>query len=159
MSFILEHFTNELSVFLLAMMPISELRGSIPLGISLGLPPIEVFIISVVGNILPVPILLKVFKPIIRYIARTRVFRRPAGYILRKVDKGSEKVLKYELFGLFLLVAIPIPTTGVWTGCGVASFLKLDYKKSLLMISLGVITAGIIVMSLSLLGVAFVNMR
>ncbi|HBH12239.1 MAG: Small multidrug export protein (QacE) [Clostridiales bacterium 38_11] len=159
MGFVLEHFTNELSVFLLAMMPIAELRGSIPLGISLGIPPIEVFIISVMGNILPVPILLKVFKPIIRFIARTRLFSRPAGYILRKVDKGSEKVLKYELFGLFLLVAIPLPTTGVWTGCGVASFLKLGYKKSLLMISLGVLTAGIIVISLSLLGVAFVNMR
>lgn len=157
MNFIVEHFRNVMSVFLLAMMPISELRGSIPLGIGLGLPPFEVFIISVVGNILPVPILLKVYKPIIRYIARTRLFKRPASYILNKVDKGSEKVLKYELFGLFLLVAIPIPTTGVWTGCGVASFLKLDYKKSLLVISLGVIAAGVIVMSLSLLGVAFVN--
>jgi uncharacterized membrane protein len=149
MYFFIENLSAEMSIFLLSMLPISELRGAIPLGISMGLPPWEVYLISVAGNILPVPILLKVLRPLISYIARTRLLRKPASYIVQKIDKGSEKVLKYELLGLFILVAVPLPTTGAWTGCGVASFLKLDYKKSFIYISLGIIVAGLIMLLLS----------
>jgi uncharacterized membrane protein len=149
MYFFIENLSAEMSIFLLSMLPISELRGAIPLGISMGLPPWEVYLISVAGNILPVPILLKVLRPLISYIARTRLLRKPASYIVQKIDKGSEKVLKYELLGLFILVAVPLPTTGAWTGCGVASFLKLDFKKSFIYISLGIMVAGLIMLLLS----------
>ena len=140
---------KELSVFILSMIPISELRGSIPYGISIGLTPYNAFIISIIGNIAPVPFLLKLYRPIIRWIARSTFLRKPASMIVNKVDRSSKKVKKYELWGLFLLVAIPLPTTGVWTASAVASFLKLSYKKSIFFISLGVIAAGIIVLSIS----------
>ncbi|MDW7669347.1 MAG: small multi-drug export protein [Bacillota bacterium] len=140
---------KELSVFILSMVPISELRGAIPYGISIGLSPYNAFVISVIGNIIPVPFLLKLYRPIIRWIARSTFLKRPASMIVKKVDRSSQKVRKYELFGLFLLVAIPLPTTGVWTASAVASFLKLSYRKSIFFISLGVLAAGLIVLSIS----------
>ena len=141
---------KEISVFILSMVPKSELRGAIPYGISLGLSPYNAFVISVIGNIIPVPFLLKLYRPIIRWIARSTFLRKPASIIVNKVDRSSKKVRKYELWGLFLLVAIPLPTTGVWTASAVASFLKLNYRKSIFYISLGVLAAGIIVLSISL---------
>jgi uncharacterized membrane protein len=150
MSEFLSLMEKELSVFILSMVPIFELRGAIPYGISLGLSPYNAFIISVIGNIIPVPFLLKLYRPIIRWIARSTFLRKPASMIVNKVDRSSKKVKKYELWGLFLLVAIPLPTTGVWTASAVASFLKLNYRKSIFYISLGVIAAGIIVLSVSL---------
>jgi len=149
MSEILSLIGKELSVFILSMVPISELRGAIPYGISIGLSPYNSFVISVIGNIIPVPFLLKLYRPIIRWIARSTFLRKPASMIVNKVDRSSQKVRKYELWGLFLLVAIPLPTTGVWTASAVASFLKLSYKKSIFFISLGVLAAGIIVLSIS----------
>ncbi len=149
MSEILSLIGKELSVFILSMVPISELRGAIPYGISIGLSPYNSFVISVIGNIIPVPFLLKLYRPIIRWIARSTFLRKPASMIVNKVDRSSRKVRKYELWGLFLLVAIPLPTTGVWTASAVASFLKLSYKKSIFFISLGVLAAGIIVLSIS----------
>ncbi|MBN2285823.1 MAG: small multi-drug export protein [Tissierellales bacterium] len=156
MNVLIENLNQELSIFILSMMPISELRGAIPLGIGMGMPAWKVYIIAVLGNILPVPILLKIFRPAISYIARTRYLRKFSGYVVRKIDKGSEKIVKYELLGLLLLVAIPLPTTGAWTGCGVASFLKLDYMKSFIYISLGVMVAGLIVLLLSFVGFSVV---
>ena len=156
MNILIENLNQELSIFILSMMPISELRGAIPLGIGMGMPAWKVYIIAVIGNILPVPILLKIFRPVISYIARTRYLRKFSGYVVRKIDKGSEKIVKYELLGLLILVAIPLPTTGAWTGCGVASFLKLDYMKSFFYISLGVMLAGLIVLLLSFVGFSVV---
>jgi uncharacterized membrane protein len=150
MSEISNFIGKELSVLILSMMPISELRGAIPYGISIGLSPYNAFVISVIGNIIPVPFLLKLYQPIIRWIARSTFLRRPASMIVNKVDRSSQKVRKYELWGLFLLVAIPLPTTGVWTASAVASFLKLSYRKSIFFISLGVLAAGIIVLSIFL---------
>jgi len=91
-------------------------------------------------------------------VARTRLLRRPAAYVLKKVNKGSNKVIRYELLGLFLLVAIPLPTTGAWTGSAVAAFLKLDFKKSFLFIFMGVITAGVIMLAISTAGASFWRM-
>jgi len=157
MDFFINNFNNEMAVFLLSMMPISELRGSIPLGISLGLSPLKSFAISLFGNIIIIPFLLLLFKPTIRFFARTNLLKKPAAFIVKKIDQRASKVIKYELIGLFLLVAIPLPTTGAWTGCGVASLLKLDYKKSLIYISAGVISAGLIVLLLSLIGLSLIK--
>ncbi len=154
MSEFLSLIEKEISVFILSMLPISELRGAIPYGISLGLSPFNTLIISIIGNIIPVPFLLKLYRPIIRWIARSTFLRKPASMIVNKVDESSKKVRKYELWGLFLLVAIPLPTTGVWTASAVASFLKLNYRNSLFYIFLGVLAAGIIVLLISL-GVSF----
>lgn len=143
---------NEIIVMFFSALPIVELRGGIPLGISMGFTPFESFILSVIGNLIPIPFLLKLYRPIIRYIARTKLLVKPASWVVKKVDSSTSKVIKYEMLGLFLLVAIPLPTTGAWTGSAVAAFLKIDFRKAWVIISLGVIAAGLIVLSLSYLG-------
>lgn len=143
---------NELIVIFFSALPILELRGGLPLGISMGFTPLQSFLLSVIGNLIPIPFLIKLYRPIIRYIARSKYFVKPASWVVKKVDSSSKKVKKFELLGLFLLVAIPLPTTGAWTGSGVAAFLKLDFNKSWLIISLGVVTAGLIMLILSYVG-------
>lgn len=142
----------ELIVILFSALPVVELRGGIPLGISMGFTPLESFLLSVIGNLIPIPFLLKLYRPIIRYVARTKLLVKPASWVVKKVDSSTSRVIKYEMLGLFLLVAIPLPTTGAWTGSAVAAFLKIDFKKAWIIISLGVVVAGLIVFLLSYLG-------
>lgn len=145
-----EEIKREILVMFIAAMPISELRGAIPLGISLGLSPIHSTFISIIGNILIIPILLKILNPIMNYLEKTIIFSKTIGWIKRRTLKKTKSTIKkYSLFGLFILVAIPIPTTGAWTGCIAASLLKLNYKEALFVISSGVLTAGIIVSTIS----------
>lgn len=148
-----ESVKNELIVVFFSMLPIVELRGGIPLGISMEFTLFKSFILSVIGNLIPIPFLIKLYIPIIRFIARSKLFVKPASKIVNKVNSSSKKVKKFEMLGLLLLVAIPLPTTGAWTGSMVAAFLKLDFKKSWLIISLGVVLAGIIMMILSYFGI------
>ncbi len=141
---------REILVIIVAAMPLSELRGAIPLGISLGLSPIHSTIISILGNMMIVPILLKILNPLMNYLERTALFSKFIGWVKRRTMKRTRNTIKkYSLLGLFILVAIPIPTTGAWTGCIAASLLKLDYKKALFVILSGVLTAGIIVSTIS----------
>lgn len=147
---LLEELKREILVILMAAMPISELRGAIPLGISLGLSPIHSTIISIIGNMAIVPILLKILNPVMNYLEKTFLFSKFIGWIKRRTLKRTRATIKkYSLLGLFILVAIPVPTTGAWTGCIAATLLKLDYKNALLVILSGVFTAGIIVSTIS----------
>ncbi|MCF6459932.1 COG2426 family protein [Clostridium sp. Cult3] len=147
---LLEEVKREILVIIVAAMPLSELRGAIPLGISLGLSPIHSTIISILGNMMIVPILLKILNPLMNYLERTALFSKFIGWVKRRTMKRTRNTIKkYSLLGLFILVAIPIPTTGAWTGCIAASLLKLDYKKALFVILSGVLTAGIIVSTIS----------
>lgn len=146
---LIEELQIELMVIFFAMMPIIELRGAIPLGISLGLSPLHSTILSIIGNIAIVPFLLKLLQPIMKYFEKTVVFSKTIGWVKRRSMKKADIIKKYSLIGLFIFVAIPVPTTGVWTGSIIASILKLDFKKALLSISLGIITAGIIVATIS----------
>lgn len=142
--------TIEWIVFLTAMTPISELRGAIPLGISLGMSPINSTVISLIGNLLIVPILLLILRPIFEYFKTIKQLRN---WINRYEERAAHKVKnyrKFRLIGLFLLVAIPIPTTGVYTGVVAANMLKISFKNAWLAISAGVITAGLIVYLISL---------
>ena len=145
-----EEIKIEILVMIVAAMPITELRGAIPLGISLGLSPVHSTAISIVGNIAIVPILLKVLEPVMNYFEKTLLFSKTIGWIKRRTLKKTKSTIKkYSLLGLFVLVAVPIPTTGVWTGCIAASLLKLNYRDALLVISSGVLTSGIIVHAIS----------
>lgn len=146
---IMESIKIELIVIFFSMLPISELRGAIPLGISLGLSPVHSAFISVLGNILIIPILLKLLNPIMQYFEKTKIFKSTIGWVKNRSMKKSQLIKKYSLVGLFIFVAIPLPTTGVWTAAVIASLLKLNYKKALISLSLGVVTAGIIVLSVS----------
>ena len=141
---------REIMVILVAAMPLSELRGAIPLGISLGLSPIHSTVISIIGNMAIVPILLKILNPVMDYFEKTVLFSKTIGWVKRRTLKRTRSTIKkYSLLGLFILVAIPIPTTGAWTGCIAASLLKLDYRKALFVILSGVLVAGLIVSTIS----------
>ncbi|EOD00945.1 COG2426 family protein [Caldisalinibacter kiritimatiensis] len=153
---IISVFKKEMLVILFAMTPVFELRGAIPLGITLGFEPIHSTILSIAGNIIPVPLLLKLLKPTFRYFEKTKVFGGIIDWIKRRTLRRSEKVRKYKVFGLYLLVAIPLPTTGAWTGCIAASLFEIDFKQAFPAIVAGVITAGIIMLILSYMGMQIV---
>lgn len=146
---ILEVIKDEFLVIALAAAPISELRGAIPFGIKLGFSPLHSTILSIIGNLLIVPVLLLCLKPIFRFLGKFKIFEGILAWIRKRTIRRSAKVKKYSTLGLFLLVAIPLPTTGAWTGCLAATFFNIDFKSALLAISSGVIAAGIIVFSIS----------
>ncbi len=140
---------HELAVFIVSMLPIIELRGAVPFGISLGMDWQVVFILSVVGNVLPVPFIIMFFRPIIDYLEKTKLFGKIASKLKNRTKSKVSNVTKYKMFGLFLFVAIPIPGTGAWTGAAIAALMKMRIKHSLPAILLGVIGAGIIMTAVS----------
>ncbi len=147
---LLGNIKKELLVLGVAAMPLSELRGAIPLGISLGLSPLYSTILSIIGNILPVPFLLKILEPLVNYLEKTTIFSKSINWLKRRtLKKSRNKIRKYSTLGLFILVAIPLPTTGVWTGCLAAILFKMDLKEGFIAIASGVVVAGIIVFILS----------
>ncbi len=146
---LLEELQTELIVIFFAMLPIIELRGAVPLGISLGLSPIHSTILSIIGNMIIVPFLLKLLHPIMAYFERTVIFSKTVGWVKRRSMSKAAIIKKYSLLGLFIFVAIPMPGTGAWTGSVIASLLKMNFRKALLSISLGIITSGIIVATIS----------
>ena len=138
-----------LSVFGMAMLPIIELRGAIPFGLyALGLDIVPVMILSILGNILPVPFLILFGGKVLRYFASFVTFGKPFRKILEIGEKKVGKMKKTIFWGLLTFVAIPLPGTGAWTGCLAAITLGLDMKKSFLPIVLGVFGAGAIIMTL-----------
>ncbi|MBU5427820.1 small multi-drug export protein [Tissierella pigra] len=146
---LIEELRIEIMVIFFSMLPIVEVRGAIPLGISLGLSPVHSAILGIIGNIIIVPFLLKLLYPIMSFFEKTVIFSKTIGWIKRRSMKKSRTIKKYSLIGLFIFVAVPIPTTGAWTGSVIASMLKLDFKKSLMAISLGVVSSGLIVLTIS----------
>lgn len=144
-----QYFSAEISVFLISMMPIVELRGAIPLGVGLGMDPMRAAIIAVIGNSLIVPILLLLINPLFTRFKKLKSLR---GFVNKYEDRAAKKIgryRQYRLLGLFLLVAIPLPMTGAYTGCVAAVITKVSVKKASLAIIGGVITAGVIVYLLS----------
>ena len=131
---------------LVSMVPIIELRGGLPFGVALGLPYHLAFPAAVLGNLIPAPF-------IIVYIRR--IFELMRKYLPRLnglVDR-MEEVTKYKYIGLWLFVAIPLPGTGAWTGSLAAAFLGMRLKKAMPAVTLGVLTAGAIMLALTHVGI------
>lgn len=135
---------NEVYVLLISMTPVSELRGAIPFGLYMGLDIYTVFIISVLGNCLPIPILLWITRPVMAWLRKTKILSPLAAKLDKKTDKNRSKIMKYSAFGLFVFVAIPLPGTGAWSGAIAASMLDMRFKYALPSIACGVVAAGII---------------
>lgn len=152
-----EAFANYVYVLIISMLPIIELRGAIPVAFALGMPPVPSFIVSVIGNLIPVPFILWLITPVCNRLKKTRLFAWFPAFLERKVEKNKEKVTKYATWGLFLFVAVPLPGTGAWTGALIASFLDFKFKDAFIAIAGGVIAAGIImsIVSYGLLGLIF----
>jgi len=146
-----------LLVFFISMVPLIELRGAIPVALGMGLPTIPAIIVCVIGNILPVPIIYFFARKFLLWGARQRFIGKICNFFVVKGERAGQKlVAKAGRGGLFialmLFVGIPLPGTGAWTGALGASFLNMGIKSTALAVSLGVIIAGIIMATVSLLG-------
>lgn len=144
---------REIVVVVVGALPISELRGAIPLGINVfGLPWYRVFLLALIGNIIPVPILLLFLDFFVKLLSRVEPGRKLVDWVLSRTRARSEFIRKYERIGLVLFVAIPLPITGAWTGSIAAFLMGLQFRYAFLAILCGIIIAGVIVTILSLLG-------
>ena len=150
-NFFLDTVGEELCVFFCSMLPIIELRGAIPLGAALGLPWWQTFLIAVVGNMLPVPIILLCVKSVLTWMTKSRIkfLNKIANKLFEKAEKNRAKVEKYAFWGLTLFVAIPLPATGAWTGTLVAALFDMKFWKSLLAAFIGVLIAGVVMTLIS----------
>lgn len=142
-------FGKEIIVFIISLMPILELRGGLIAASLLGLNPVSSYIISVIGNILPIPFILWFMGSILNWMRNSKLFSGIANWLDKKVNNKKEQIEKYGFWGLALFVGIPLPGTGAWTGCLIASVLEMDRKKSFLAALLGVLMASIIMMIVS----------
>ena len=135
-----------LKTLVTAMLPIIEIRGAIPVGVASGLDPWLAFAVGFVGNMLPIPILILLTRKIIEWLKKYNMLVKLTAWLENKGSKGAQKVQKYSFWGLFILVAIPLPGTGAWTGALVASLLDMRLKRALPAIAMGVAVAGLIVL-------------
>ena len=142
---ILESLPKELATFLLAMLPVSELRGAIPFGLSSQIPLARVLILSIVGNLVPVVPILFLLEPVSNYLRRFALFKRFFDWLFERTRKRAHLVERYEALGLVLFVAIPLPITGAWTGCIAASLFKVRLRYAFFAIAAGVLIAALIV--------------
>ena len=138
-------FQASLMTFVMAMVPVVELRGAIPAGTGAGLDPIVATIIAIVGNLVPVPFLILFTRRVFDWLKTMRIFRKLVEKLEARAEKKSQVVMKYAWIGLCILVAIPLPGTGAWTGALVAAMMDMRLKKAMPSITLGVVLAGIIV--------------
>lgn len=131
--------------FLISMLPIVELRGAIPYGLAANLPFWPVFICSFIGNLLPVPFIILFVRKIFAWL---RIKSNKLNSIVTRLEnKATSKehlIKKYQAWGLFVFVAIPLPGTGAWTGALIASMFDIRLKTAFPIIALGVLVAGII---------------
>lgn len=152
----MEVLTSELWVFILSILPVSEIRGAMIYAFAQfeGVPVeiITAYVIAVIGNFLPVPFIMLAFRPIVKWLKGTRVFRKPAQWLEERTVKKAGKLSKASAGALMIFVAIPFPTTGAWTGAMIASLLDMRFKYALPAIMAGIMIAGII-MALLLTGV------
>lgn len=146
---LLEFLSIELTVMLTASLPIIEMRGAIPVGISLGLNPIHAAILAFIGSMIPVPFIFFTIRPIFNYLKGTRAFNRIVTRLTHTTASNSLKIKKYGFLGLILVVAIPLPGTGVWSGTLVATLMNLRFKWAFPAILIGNIIAGVLIMLLS----------
>ena len=144
-------FIKEIIVFIISMCPILELRGGIIAARLLGMEPLLGYIICMIGNVIPIPLILWLINKILDFMRKSKhkKINGIAIWLDKKVDKHKGQIEKYGYLGLVLFVGIPLPGTGAWTGCLIASVLEMDKKKSLLAAIVGVFIASVIMMLLS----------
>ena len=146
-------FLKYMIVFLVSMIPLIELRGAIPIAVVLGLPKLISFIIAIIGNMLPVPIIYLFARKVLVWGKDKKYIGKFFTWCLLKGEKGGKKLEakagKGLYFALFLFVGIPLPGTGAWTGTLAASILDLDFKRTIIAVMAGVLLAGLIMMAIS----------
>ena len=155
---LLKHY---IMIFFVSMVPIVELRGAIPISQGFGLPLLQSYIICVIGNMLPVPVLFFFARKVLIWGKDKKFIGGFFTWCLDKGERGGEKLKEKAGKGLYvallLFVGIPLPGTGAWTGTLAASFLDMDFKKSVIACMGGVLLAGVIMGVGSVAGVSFFN--
>lgn len=146
-----------LTTFAMSMVPVVELRGGIPYGLSQGLDWPLVYLIAVVGNLLPIPFILLFVRRILQWMKRYERLGRIAKRLEARAAKRSDRVRRSEVIGLCMFVAIPLPGTGAWTGALIAALMDMRLKKALPSIIVGVLIAGAIVTAVIRLGIHALN--
>ena len=148
---------NYLIIFLISMVPIIELRGAIPVAVGMGMQGTELFwayVICVLGNMVPVPFIFLFARKILIWGKDKKYIGKFFTFCYNKGEKGGKKLQEKTGRGLFialmLFVGIPLPGTGAWTGTLAASFLDMDFKKSIIAVMCGVLIAGVIMGAASL---------
>ena len=140
-------------ILLLGTLPVTELRASIPIGILVLNQSVKAAVLySIIGNILPIAPIYFFLKPVSEKLGRTKVMRKFFEWLFARAKKRSALIEKYEALGLMLFVCIPLPGTGVWTGCFIASLLRMRFVPTFLAASAGVVIAAIIVTTLTIIG-------
>lgn len=145
-----------LAVFFISMVPLIELRGAIPVSQALGLPIIPSYIVSIIGNMIPVPIIYLFARKVLEWGQDKKLIGGICRFFLTKGTNAGKKMQEKAGHGLFialmLFVGIPLPGTGAWTGTLAASLLDMDFKETTVAVMAGVLIAGVI-MALASLGV------
>ena len=135
-------FGKLLLTFGTAMVPVIELRGAIPVGVAAGLPPAVACVTAILGNLVPVPFIMLLVRRIFDWLRDTRFFGPKIAWLERRAHLKGRLVRKYRLLGLVILVGIPLPGTGAWTGALVAALLDIRLRTALPAILLGLVIAG-----------------
>lgn len=146
----LQNLSPEVATVIVAMLPIFELRGAIPLALGLGMNVWQAYFLAVVGNIIPIIPLLLFLGPVSNYLRRYKMWDRFFEWLFARTRRRSDLIEKLEVIGLMLFVAVPLPITGAWTGTVAAFLFDIPFKHALPAIILGVMIAGGIVTMASL---------
>ena len=151
---------NYLKIFFISMVPLIELRGAIPVSQILGMPIMKSYIVCIIGNMVPVPLIYLFARKVLEWGKDKPLIGRFFTFCLEKGKKGGEKLTAKAGRGLFLalllFVGIPLPGTGAWTGTLAASILDMDFVPTIIAVMLGVLLAGVIMMSASARGVSLI---
>ena len=141
---------KEAIVFIISMIPILELRGALLVaGPLLGVPVAKAIPLCIIGNIIPVPFILLLITPIFKWMKGTKLFKPMVDKLEAKAMSKSDKIEKYEFWGLVLFVGIPLPGTGAWTGSLIAALLGVKFKKAFPAVILGIFMATVIMWFIS----------
>jgi len=158
-SYIVEHISfdsKELSLIVLSTLPITELRGAIPIGILLyKVSPLKAYWLCCLGNMIPILPLLLFFGKLESFMQRNEFSNKFLQWYIAKVKKRTALIERFELLGLAFFVSIPLPVTGAWTGSVAAFIMGIGWRKAFFSISCGVLIAGVIVTILTLCGYTF----
>lgn len=133
-----------ITIFILSLLPIIELRGGLIAASLLKVSFIKAFIVCYIGNILPVPFILWFIRKIMNWMRNIKIFKKLVTWLDKKVEKKKGQIEKYGFWGVVLFVGIPLPGTGAWTGSLIAAMLDMNKKKAFIAAALGVLIAGII---------------
>lgn len=145
--------SQELITIVISALPVVELRGALPVAINLfNMPWYKAFCLCILGNLIPVPVLLLFLESLAKAVSRVGIGQRVVNWVFERTRRRGQTIERYERMGLMLFVAIPLPITGAWTGSIAAFLLGLKFRYAFLSILSGVIIAGAIVTCLCLLG-------